>query len=80
MVRRDDRDYVRCIFRDSGEGIAPEDIDNICDPFFSTKPKGQGTGLGLSISFGIVKSCGGEISFDSIKGEYTAVMVDLPVV
>ncbi len=71
--------HVRLTFSDHGVGI-PEDImDKICNPFFSTKPRGEGTGLGLSISHGIIKSHGGRLTFQSVLGEYTRVIVDLPV-
>src|SRR5262249_2825583 len=45
--RRDD--HVEVSVRDTGCGIAPENLSKIMDPFFTTKPVGQGTGLGLSI-------------------------------
>ena len=64
---------------DEGIGIDNRIMDRICDPFYSTKPKGEGTGLGLSISFGIIRNHGGYLSFDSIEGQYTKVSVDLPV-
>ncbi len=50
---------------DEGEGIRPEDIDRIYDPFFTTKPEGEGTGLGLFISYGIIKKYGGSIECQS---------------
>lgn len=56
--------------RDTGHGIAPEDLSHIFDPFFTTK-KGSGTGLGLSISYTIVERYGGRISVDSRPGEGT---------
>ncbi|WP_425483938.1 sensor histidine kinase [Aromatoleum toluvorans] len=56
--------------RDSGHGIAPEDLSHIFDPFFTTK-KGSGTGLGLSISYTIVERYGGRIAVDSRPGEGT---------
>ncbi|APG28626.1 hypothetical protein A7E78_12690 [Syntrophotalea acetylenivorans] len=49
------------------------------DPFYSTKPSGSGTGLGLSISHGIIKDHGGEIRIFSVPGQYTRVVLDLPV-
>jgi len=70
---------IRTTFYDRGAGISTDTLDKICNPFFSTKPKGEGTGLGLSISYGIVKEHGGRLCFDSVEGEYTKVFVDLPV-
>ena len=67
-------------FRDSGEGIPPEIIDQVTKPFFSTKPKGEGTGLGLSISRDILRSHGGDLNIESLAGEFTTVTVDLPAV
>jgi len=78
-VKINDREYVRTIFFDSGSGISDNIIDKISNPFFSTKPHGDGTGLGLSISYGIIKNHKGKLRFESVEGEYTKVMVDLPV-
>ena len=71
--------YVRIIFYDCGIGMPADIVNRISDPFFSTKPPGEGTGLGLSISHGILKSHGGRLLFESVEGEYTEVVVDLPV-
>lgn len=71
--------YVRITFYDNGSGIHENILNKICDPFFSTKPPGKGTGLGLSISHSIIKNHGGRLLFDSVEGEYTKTMVDLPV-
>ncbi len=49
-------------FRDSGPGIAEDNLGQIFDPFFTTKPVGRGTGLGLAISYGIVERHGGRLS------------------
>ena len=62
---------------DSGEGIAPENIERIFEPFFTTK-HGAGTGLGLSISHGIVTSAGGAISAEPRPGGGTIFRVTLP--
>lgn len=59
---------VRITVRDSGQGIAPQDLERIFDPFFTTK-KGKGTGLGLSISRTLIQRYGGRISAASLPGE-----------
>jgi PAS domain S-box-containing protein len=65
---------------DNGPGIAPDQIDRIFNPFFTTKPVGQGTGLGLSISDGIVREHGGRITVDAIPGAGARFTVELPYV
>jgi len=65
--------------RDTGCGIAPENMDKIFNPFFTTKPPGKGTGLGLSISFAIVNKLGGSLSAVSRPGECTVFTLTLPV-
>ena len=64
--------------RDSGPGIAPEDLERIFSPFFSTKP--QGTGLGLAIVRNVVDAHDGRIDASSAPGRGTAFKVTLPVV
>jgi two-component system, cell cycle sensor histidine kinase and response regulator CckA len=70
---------LRTTFYDRGTGIPRELQSEIFNPFFSTKPVKEGTGLGLSISYGIVKDHQGSIQVESVEGEYTKMMVDLPV-
>jgi two-component system NtrC family sensor kinase len=65
-------------FKDSGIGIAPENIARIYDPFFTTKEVGQGTGLGLSLSYGIIQEHGGRILVESRPGEGTHFTIKLP--
>ena len=65
--------------KDTGCGIAPENIPNLFDPFFTTKPLGEGTGLGLSISYGIIEKHGGRIDVVSKVGEGTSFYVYLPI-
>jgi signal transduction histidine kinase len=64
---------------DTGSGIAPEHLDKIFEPFFSTKDTGHGTGLGLSISYRIVHNHGGRIEVESKPGKGTVFRVILPV-
>jgi signal transduction histidine kinase len=65
-------------FRDTGTGIAPENIARIYDPFFTTKEVGQGTGLGLALSYGIIQEHGGRIFVESRQGEGTHFTIKLP--
>ncbi len=64
---------------DTGKGIAPEQMDRIFMPFFTTKEVGKGTGLGLSVSYGIIKSLGGKIEVESKPGKGTIFTVTLPL-
>ena len=64
---------------DTGCGIAPDNLERIFDPFFTSKEVGKGTGLGLSVSYGIVKAHGGKITVDSVVGEGTTFHVFLPI-
>ena len=71
--------YVRIRFQDNGSGIAPNHIDKIFNPFFTTKRVGEGTGLGLSLSYGIVREHGGSIYAESVDGQGATFTVELPV-
>jgi signal transduction histidine kinase len=70
---------VHLTVADSGAGIAPEHLDKIFNPFFTTKPTGQGTGLGLAVCHGVVTAHGGEIRVESHVGRGTRFSVELPV-
>lgn len=72
-------DSVSVAIKDTGSGIAPEHLNRIFDPFYTTKPVGEGTGLGLSISFGIVERHKGTIQVESQPGAGTTFTVTLPV-
>ncbi len=73
---RNDRLWVRV--RDNGQGIAPENIDRVFEPFFTTRDVGSGLGLGLSISYGIIQRHGGVLSVASEFGAWTEFSFDLP--
>lgn len=63
---------------DTGEGIKPENISRIFEPFYTTKPLGQGTGLGLSLSYGIVRNHGGRLEVSSTVGRGSRFRIWLP--
>ena len=65
-------------FADTGEGIAPADLEKIWDPFFTTKPEGRGTGLGLGICRRIIEEHGGTIAIESEIGKGTIVRIVFP--
>jgi signal transduction histidine kinase len=65
--------------KDNANGIPSEAIGKIFQPFFTTKPTGQGTGLGLSLSYDIIKTHGGEIRVETLEGEGTTFIIELPV-
>jgi signal transduction histidine kinase len=69
-------EYVEVMIKDTGSGIAEENLVSIFDPFFTTKE--SGTGLGLSISAQIVEEHGGFIEVDSIVGEGATFNVCIP--
>jgi two-component system cell cycle sensor histidine kinase/response regulator CckA len=72
-------EFVRVIIADSGEGISPENLKKIFDPFYTTKPVGEGTGLGLSICLNIIKAHGGKITCESKLGKGTKFKVLFPI-
>jgi two-component system sensor histidine kinase HydH len=73
---RRDRDRVELSVRDSGRGIAADDLPRIFEPFFTTRK--HGTGLGLAITRQIVESCGGSIRVESAPGAGATFVIELP--
>ncbi len=71
--------YVSIEVEDEGDGISPNLLGKIFEPFFSTKEVGKGTGLGLSMAYGIIKQTGGYIFVDSEVDHGTLFTILLPV-
>jgi signal transduction histidine kinase len=61
---------------DTGVGIAPGDMDRICQPFFTTKA--QGLGVGLTLVRRIVRRFGGDMAIESSAGRGTVITLTLP--
>ena len=62
---------------DNGIGIEQSILGKIFDPFFTTKPTAEAPGVGLYLSQQIVHDCGGNITVDSVKDEYTEFVINL---
>ncbi|HYM09232.1 MAG TPA: ATP-binding protein, partial [Bryobacterales bacterium] len=70
---------VRAEVIDTGEGIAPENLNRIYDPFFTTKGGQKGTGLGLAVTYGIIQEHSGAISVESQPGHGTYFRLEFPL-
>jgi PAS domain S-box-containing protein len=74
-----ERKFVSVRIRDTGAGIAPNDLAKIFDPFFTTKGPDEGEGIGLFVVQQIVKKYGGTIDFESELGKGTLCTIEFPV-
>ncbi len=72
--------YCCLSITDTGPGIPPDIIDNIFEPYFTTKSIGKGSGLGLSVVHGIVKKCDGIITVKSKPQKGSVFNIFLPIV
>jgi two-component system sensor histidine kinase PhcS len=68
---------LRVSVQDNGQGILPEHLTRVFEPFFTTREVGQGLGLGLSISYGVIKRHGGVLMAESEPGQWTRMVFDL---
>jgi PAS domain S-box-containing protein len=76
---------VQVSISDTGAGIAPEHINKIYDPFFTTKTspregQSRGTGLGLSVTYGIIQEHAGKIRVESLPGKGTTFYLEFPLI
>jgi two-component system NtrC family sensor kinase len=73
--------FAMVTIKDNGTGIPDAIKEKIMQPFFTTKPSGEGTGLGLSLSYDIiVKAHGGNITVNSIVGEGSEFIIQIPFI
>ena len=72
-----EQEMIEIRVEDNGPGIPAADLSRVFDPFFTTRA--QGSGLGLSICQSIIREHGGLISIESVVGQGTTVLIDLPV-
>jgi len=72
--------HVVLSVRDTGDGISPESIDRVFDPYYTTKEVGKGSGMGLAVVHGIVKGHKGYISVESEPGKGTTFKILFPAV
>ena len=70
---------LHLIFKDTGTGIADENLPHIFDPFFTTKDVGEGTGLGLAVTYSLVTKMGGSIDVQSTVDTGTTIEISLPI-
>jgi PAS domain S-box-containing protein len=70
--------YATLSVVDDGPGIAPEDLEHLFEPFYTTKRQGEGTGLGLAAVYGAVRQIGGFIEVQSTPGEGARFTVFVP--
>ncbi len=78
-VQPQDGRWLKINVRDTGEGIDPQHLPHIFDPFYTTKEVGRGTGLGLSVTYGIIEKHGGHIEAHSQRGQGTVFTISLPL-
>lgn len=72
-----ENNLVRVDFKDTGCGMSADVLKRLCEPFFTTKEKGNG--LGLSVCYGIINAHRGELKFESELDKGTTATIILPV-
>lgn len=80
MVSTDvEGEFLRVTIADNGKGMSEDEVEQIFEPFYTTKGVGEGTGLGLWVSYGIVKSFHGKILVESKVGEGSSFIILFPL-
>ena len=69
---------IRLSFRDTGQGIPPDQLARVVDPFFSTKNDARNFGLGLSYVYNVMQKSGGTVELSSRVGEGTLAALYFP--
>ena len=72
-------DSINTVVTDTGTGIKKEHLNQIYNPFFTTKPVGKGTGLGLYVAYKIITKYHGHIDLLSEEGKGTSFVITLPL-
>ena len=79
LSKIDPANQVKIEVIDTGIGIPADQIDEIFNPFFTTKKEGEGTGLGLSVTYNTIKKHNGKIEVQSTPGKGTRFIIMLPI-
>ena len=78
-AHQQDDGWIELVFADNGQGIAPEHLEQVFDPFFTTRMGQGGSGLGLNIVYNLVTgSLGGTIAVTSQPGQGTQFLIRFP--
>jgi two-component system sensor histidine kinase RegB len=73
-----DEQRVHFVVRDNGDGMTPDILERVCEPFFTTKPTGKGMGLGAFLAHLFAVQLGGELTFQSEPGRGCTAILELP--
>ena len=76
IILESDNNFMKIIIEDNGVGMDKDTLNSVSEMFFTTKKRGSG--LGVSLSKEIIEQHGGNIVYNSVKGEGTRVIVTLP--
>lgn len=71
-------DFVQISIRDNGQGILPQHLGKVFEPYFTTKASGKASGLGLSMVYGFVRQSNGHVELASEVDQGTTVRIYLP--